>query len=69
MDFGILLDHMKESEIRFTPISRYQTISRELNFVMDEHTPTGDVARLLDALHPWITHVTVDSIFTDSQKI
>lgn len=60
---------MKESEVRFEPISRYQTIARELNFLMDEHTPTGDVARILDALHPWITQVTVDSIFTDKEKI
>ncbi|GAB0174601.1 MAG: phenylalanine--tRNA ligase subunit beta [Candidatus Altimarinota bacterium] len=69
IDFEILLSHMKESEVRFEPISRYQTIARELNFLMDEHTPTGDVARILDALHPWITQVTVDSIFTDKEKI
>lgn len=36
---------------------------------MDQHTPTGEVARSLDALHPWITSVTVDSIFEDSEKI
>ena len=69
LDFATLLDHMENSEIRFQPISRYQTIPRELNFVMDTHTPTGEVARSLDALHPWITSVTVDSIFEDSEKI
>lgn len=69
IDFETLLSHMENSEQRFQPISRFQTIPRELNFVMDTHTPTGDVARTLDALHPWITDVTVDSIFEDVEKV
>lgn len=69
IDFSTLLEHMEDGEVRFESISRYQTIPRELNFVMNTHTPTGEVARTLDALHPWITHVTVDSIFEDAEKI
>jgi phenylalanyl-tRNA synthetase beta subunit len=60
---------MENREVRFHEISRFQTIPRELNFVMQKHTPTGEVARTLDSIHPWIEQVTVDSIFEDSEKV
>jgi phenylalanyl-tRNA synthetase beta subunit len=36
---------------------------------MDTHTPTAEVARIIDAVHPWIGDVRVDSIYEDSGKI
>lgn len=60
---------MLDRETRFHPISKYQTILRELNFILPENTPTGDIAHIIDATHPWIQDVHVDSIYRDSQKI
>jgi phenylalanyl-tRNA synthetase beta chain len=68
-DFSILLAHYKNKDLRFHPISRYQTIPRELNFMMDTNTPTGEVARALDALHPWIWDVHIASIYEDEVKL
>lgn len=69
IDFRILKHLSRENDMRFVSLSRYQTIPRELNFVMDARTPTGEVARTLDALHPWITGVHVDSIYEEEEKI
>lgn len=55
--------------MRFHPISRYQTIPRELNFIMDASTPTGEVARIIDTLHPWVRDVSVSSVYVDAGKI
>jgi phenylalanyl-tRNA synthetase beta chain len=68
-DFSVLLEHYKNRDPRFHPISKYQTIPRELNFVMQSNTPTGDVARTLDTLHPWIWDVYVASIYEDDMKL
>jgi phenylalanyl-tRNA synthetase beta subunit len=53
----------------FYPISKYQRIDRELNFVMSETTRTGVIATTISALHPWITGVVVDSIYRDESKV
>ncbi len=68
-DYEMIFARSLDRDTRFQNISRYQTIARELNFVMDTHTPTGDIARIIDAVHPWITEVHVDSVFTDETKI
>jgi hypothetical protein len=52
-----------------SPLSRFQSITRELNFVVEEHVRTGELARHIDATHPWIHDVHVDSIFRDEAKI
>lgn len=69
IDFSELLSLSREKEVFFRPISKYQTTSRELNFIMNEHTQTGDIAREIDALHPWISQVVVDSVYRDDEKI
>jgi phenylalanyl-tRNA synthetase beta chain len=68
-DFETLLTHARDKDTRFSPISKYQTIPRELNFVMEKNTPTGDVARHLSSFHPWISNVVVDSIYEDEAKV
>lgn len=68
-DFQTLEYHLSNKDIRFQPISRYQTLPRELNFVMPTHTPTGEVARIIDSLHPWIRNVTVASVYEDNIRI
>jgi phenylalanyl-tRNA synthetase beta chain len=68
-DFETLLTHARDKDTRFSPISKYQTIPRELNFVMEKNTPTGDVARHLSSFHPWITDVIVDSVYEDEAKV
>ncbi len=69
IEYNELLRIKNESERRFRPLSRFQTIQRELNFVVDEHTRTGDMAVHLQTTHPWIEHVIVDSIFRDDEKV
>jgi len=53
----------------FQPISKFQSIERELNFVMNEDVNTGVIASAIDAHHPWIHNVIVDSIYRDTEKI
>ncbi len=53
----------------FRPLSRFQTMNRELNFVVDEHIRTGEMANHINATHPWITDIFVDSIYRDDVKI
>lgn len=36
---------------------------------MKKTTPTGDVARMIDVVHPWIHEVSVASIYEDDTKI
>ena len=69
IDYEKILELSRENDMRFHPISKYQTIPRELNFVMPEHTPTGDVAHIIDAVHPWIQNIVIDSVYIDSKKI
>lgn len=68
-NFNTLLDAFTKKEVFFHPISKYQTIRRELNFLLPENTPTGEIARDIDASHPWIGQVVVDSIYQDEEKI
>jgi phenylalanyl-tRNA synthetase beta chain len=65
----IIVDRDESDRLRFHPISRFQSTSRELNFVMDIRKNTGEIARFIDALSPWIHDVTVDSVYEDEQKI
>lgn len=68
-DFKTLEYHLSNKDLRFQPISRYQTLPRELNFMMPKHTPTGDIARMIDSLHPWIQNITVASVYEDAARI
>lgn len=68
-DFSTILAHYQKRDVRFHAISRYQTIPRELNFLMDSHTPTGDIACIIDTIHPWIQDITVASVYEDVTKI
>jgi phenylalanyl-tRNA synthetase beta subunit len=36
---------------------------------MPKHTPTGEVAATLGAIHPWIQNITVSSIYEDSARL
>ncbi len=36
---------------------------------MPENTPTGDIAHIIDAVHPWIENIFVDSVYMDEVKI
>ena len=68
-EYEELLALMETRESPFAPISRFQRIDRELNFVMTESVRTGEIATTISALHPWIRDITVDSIFRDAGKI
>lgn len=68
-EYELILSLASEKENPFHPISRFQRIDRELNFVMSETTRTGDIAILLSSVHPWIQGVTVDSIYRDETKV
>ena len=69
IDFDTILSETREKEMSFQPISKFQSIDRELGFVMDENESTGNLASMIDAHHPWIHNVVVDSIYRDTQKL
>ena len=68
-DYEELLRLSREKDERFTEISRFQTIPRELNFILPKMTPTGNISRMIDAVHPWIRELRVDSIYEDVARI
>lgn len=69
VEYEEILRLTNDRESLFAPISKYQKIDRELNFVMDELIHTGDIATTISALHPWIRDITVDSVYRDTVKI
>ena len=68
-DIGLLLSHFELKETRVAPISRFQSIPRELSFVMDELVHTGPIALTIESHHPWISGVTVGSIYRDETRL
>ena len=68
-DVELLLSHFDLKETRVTPISRFQSIPRELSFVMDELVHTGPIALTIESHHPWISGVTVGSIYRDEARL
>lgn len=68
-NFWLLLSHKIDKEIRVAPISKFQSIPRELSFVMDEGVHTGSIALDIESQHPWISTVHVGSIYRDETKI
>ncbi|NRH21623.1 phenylalanine--tRNA ligase subunit beta [Candidatus Gracilibacteria bacterium] len=68
-DFQILLSHIELKETRVQPISKFQSIPRELSFVMDESIHTGPIAQDIESFHPWISGVYVGSIYRDETKL
>ena len=68
-DISTLLNRIQEKEIRVQPISKFQSIPRELNFVMDESIHTGPIALDIESFHPWISDVSVESIYRDEAKV
>ncbi len=69
VEYDTVLRLASDSPRVFTPISRFQKIERELNFVLDEQIKTGDIATTISSLHPWIHDVYVDSVYRDEEKI
>lgn len=57
-----------QKETQFSPISSYQAIPRELNFIIPERAETGEIARIIASIHPWISPVTIDSVYRDDEK-
>ena len=68
-DIGLLLSHFELKETRVAPISRFQSIPRELSFVMDELVHTGSIALTIESHHPWISGVIVGSIYRDETRL
>lgn len=69
IDFEAIFQLEKNTEKHLKPISVYQPITRELNFLLPKHTEIGSVAHKIEAVHPWISRVVVDDIFEDAEKI
>lgn len=65
----VLLDGFLNAEKRLAPISKFQSIPRELNFVMGRDVTTGPIAKMIEAHHPYIQNVIVDSIYEDESKL
>lgn len=69
INFQEIADIIASTERKFVPISPYQPITRELNFILPKKVETGEIARKIAEVHPWIRDVVVDSIFEDAEKI
>jgi phenylalanyl-tRNA synthetase beta chain len=68
-DISLLLSHFEQKETRVAPISRFQSVPRELSFVMEELTHTGPIAMAIESHHPWISTVIVGSIYRDDERV
>lgn len=69
IDFEEILQIFSNKNTNFKPISQYQAITRELNFVLDKNTETGKIAKIIEKSHPWISDVVVIDIFEDEAKV
>lgn len=69
MNFEEIFALLEKTNRRFENISVYQPISRELNFILPKNVEIGEIAHKIEAVHPWIGRVIVDSIFEDAEKI
>jgi phenylalanyl-tRNA synthetase beta chain len=65
----LLLSRFALRETRVAPISRFQSIPRELSFVMDESMHSGPIAIDIETFHPWISRVHVGSVYRDEDKL
>ena len=65
--FLVLYDAGKEPI--FKEFSKFQTIGRELNFVLDEKIPTGEIAKSIADLDSRISGVYVRDIYRDENKV
>ncbi len=69
MNIWLILSRYTLRETRVSPISKFQSIPRELSFVMDESAQTGKIAQDIETFHPWISTVHVGSIYRDENKL
>ncbi|MDD2487687.1 MAG: phenylalanine--tRNA ligase subunit beta [Candidatus Gracilibacteria bacterium] len=69
MDFNLLFQKYLSSSFCFSEISRFPGINRELNFVMEEKTPVGDVIGNIGDVDLLIRNVTVLDIYRNIEKI
>ncbi len=68
-DIWLILSRYMIRETRVAPISKFQSIPRELSFVMDEAIHAGPIALDIESFHPWITSVHLGSIYRDENKL
>lgn len=68
-NFEEIFQIIQKTERTLKHISAYQPITRELNFVLPKKAEMAEVARKIDATHPWISGVVVEDIFEDAEKI
>lgn len=69
MDMQALLNGFLKKETQMMPISKYPSITREINFVMNENVRTGDIAKVIEKFHPYIHSVIVNSVYADANHI
>ncbi len=69
IDIALLLFISETSKFHYSPIIRFPTIDRELDFIMDARTPTGDIEREILDMHELIRSVSVIDVYEDSDRI
>ncbi|MDD2565339.1 MAG: hypothetical protein PHY51_00680, partial [Candidatus Gracilibacteria bacterium] len=69
IDFTKLFDLYIKSDLEFREIPKYPGIDRELNFVMDEKTPVGDIISSISNIDTLIKNVRIIDIYRNSEKI
>lgn len=69
VDYSVLSGLFATSKYTFSEISKYPGVRRELNFVLDERTPTDQVIQKIASVHPFLSDFSVADIFRDEVKV
>lgn len=69
IDHSLLMNRFAVSSRTFQEIPKYPSIRRELNFVIDERVPVGDVVSEIANVHPLLSDFQVVDIFRDATKV
>ena len=69
VDYTLLFNRFALAQHTFREISKYPSISRELNFVLDERTPVASVIEQIASVHPFLGGFSVVDTFRDEAKV
>lgn len=69
IDFNTLFESYKKACFKFSEISKFPAINRELNFVMDEKIPVWNVIGKIENIDSLVRNVKILDIYRSSEKI
>ncbi|MCK9272172.1 phenylalanine--tRNA ligase subunit beta [Candidatus Gracilibacteria bacterium] len=69
IDFNLLFDNYLASNLEFSEISKFPGIDRELNFVIPEKTPVGEIIEVINNSDILIRNTRVIDIYRNEEKV